>query len=79
MFLQIDDYSLVKFLPLDQTDEDSINDILIQIDTCLQYGEDMEPREMRVCRKFFLKAHLKTTFNALLLITEKWCYIREYC
>lgn len=43
----IDDYSLVKFLPLDQTDEDSINDILIQIDTCLQYGEDMEPREMR--------------------------------
>ena len=47
-FLQIDDYSLVKFLPLDQTDEDSVNDILLQIDTCLQYGEDQEPRELRV-------------------------------
>lgn len=43
----IDDYSLVKFLPLDQTDEDSVNDILLQIDTCLQYGEDQEPRELR--------------------------------
>ncbi|KAL3856800.1 hypothetical protein ACJMK2_011517 [Sinanodonta woodiana] len=43
----IDDYSLVKFLPLDQTDEDSINDILIQIDTAIQYGEDLEPREVR--------------------------------
>lgn len=43
----IDDYSLVKFLPLDQSDEDSVNDILLQIDMCLQYGEDQEPREMR--------------------------------
>ncbi|XP_045172422.1 GPN-loop GTPase 3-like [Mercenaria mercenaria] len=43
----IDDYSLVKFLPLDQSDEDSINDILLQVDMCLQYGEDQEPREMR--------------------------------
>ena len=48
LYIQIDDYSLVRFLPLDQTDEDSINDILLQIDTCLQYGEDLEPREMRV-------------------------------
>ena len=38
----------MKFLPLDQTDEDAVNDILMQIDTCLQYGEDQEPREMRV-------------------------------
>ncbi|KAH3886262.1 hypothetical protein DPMN_010264 [Dreissena polymorpha] len=43
----IDDYSLVRFLPLDQSDEDSINYVLLQIDTCLQFGEDMEPREMR--------------------------------
>ena len=52
--LQVDDYSLVKFLPLDQTDEDSINDVLLQIDTCLQYGEDQEPREMRVAKLFTL-------------------------
>ncbi|KAK3606475.1 hypothetical protein CHS0354_041426 [Potamilus streckersoni] len=43
----IDDYSLVKFLPLDQTDEESINDILLQIDTTIQYGEDLEPQEVR--------------------------------
>lgn len=43
----IEDYSLVKFLPLDQTDEDSINDVLLQIDSSIQYGEDLEPREMR--------------------------------
>ena len=41
----------MKFLPLDQTDEESINDVLLQIDTCLQYGEDQEPREMRVAIK----------------------------
>ena len=35
LFSKFDDYSLVKFLPLDQTDEDSINDVLLQIDTCL--------------------------------------------
>lgn len=43
----IDDYSLVKFLPLDQTNEDSLNDILLQIDMCLQYGEEQEHRELR--------------------------------
>jgi hypothetical protein len=41
----IEDYSLVKFLPLDITDEESINDILIQIDNAIQYGEDLEPKE----------------------------------
>lgn len=43
----IEDYSLVKFLPLDISDEESINDILLQIDTAIQYGEDLEPREIR--------------------------------
>ena len=46
--LQIDDYSLVQFLPLDITDEDSINDVLIQIDTSIQYGEDSEHKEQKV-------------------------------
>lgn len=43
----IDDYSLVKFMPLDPTDEDSISDVLLQADTAIQYGEDLEPREYR--------------------------------
>ena len=48
VLIQIDDYSLVKFLPLDISEEDSISDILLQIDNAIQYGEDLEPREIRV-------------------------------
>ncbi|KAI0214078.1 GPN-loop GTPase 3, partial [Lamellibrachia satsuma] len=44
----VDDYSLVQFLPLDITDEDSINDALLQIDSAIQYGEDFEPKEPKV-------------------------------
>jgi len=47
-YFQIDDFSLVKFLPLDITDEDSINDVLIQIDASIQYGEDLEHKEEKV-------------------------------
>ena len=42
---QIEDYSLVKFLPLDMSEEESINDLLLQIDNAIQYGEDLEPKE----------------------------------
>ena len=45
---QIDDYGLVRFLPLDVSDEESIDDILLQIDAALQYGEDQEPKEPKV-------------------------------
>ena len=45
---QIDDYGLVRFLPLDISDEESINDILLQIDLAIQYGDDQEPREPHV-------------------------------
>ncbi len=38
----IDDYSLVKFQPLDISDEDSLSDILLVIDNILQYGEDFD-------------------------------------
>ena len=41
----IDDYSLVKFHPLDVSDEDSVNDILLMIDNVLQYGEDLDVKE----------------------------------
>lgn len=43
--LQIEDYSLVKFHPLDVSDEDSISDLQLSIDNAIQYGEDAEPRE----------------------------------
>lgn len=38
----IDDYGMVKFLPLDQTDEETVNIVLQNIDMALQYGEDLE-------------------------------------
>lgn len=38
----VDDYSLVKFFPIDLTDEESISDILITIDNTIQYGEDAD-------------------------------------
>ncbi len=46
--IQIDDYSLVKFVPLDITDEEMIGAVLYEVDNSIQYGEDLEPREMPV-------------------------------
>lgn len=48
--LQVDDYGLVTFMPLDisEEDNDSLNDILLQVDIAIQYGEDLEPKEPRV-------------------------------
>ncbi|XP_032668292.1 GPN-loop GTPase 3 isoform X2 [Odontomachus brunneus] len=40
----IEDYSLVRFLPLNIKSENSIADIKITIDNVLQYGEDTEVR-----------------------------------
>lgn len=38
----LDDYSLVKFFPLDITNEENIQDMLIMIDNTVQYGEDLD-------------------------------------
>ena len=40
----IDDYSMVSFVPLDVTKEDSIADLLQVIDSAIQYGEDADVR-----------------------------------
>ena len=42
----LDDYDMVTFLPLDITDEDSVANVLMQVDNAIQFGEDAEPREM---------------------------------
>lgn len=44
---QLDDYSMVGFVPLDVRDEERINDLLLQVDMAMQYGEDLEPGDMR--------------------------------
>ncbi|KAF3816500.1 hypothetical protein GH733_014673 [Mirounga leonina] len=41
----IDDYSMVRFLSYDQSDEESINIVLQHIDFAIQYGEDLEFKE----------------------------------
>lgn len=39
------DYSLVKFCTLDMSKEESITDLLTDIDLSIQYGEDLEVKE----------------------------------
>ncbi|CAN4096212.1 unnamed protein product [Withania somnifera] len=39
---QVDQYSMVSFLPLDLRKESSIQYILSHIDNCIQYGEDAD-------------------------------------
>lgn len=46
--LQIDDYSMVRFLPFDRSDDESINIALQHIDAAIQYGEDLEFKEPKV-------------------------------
>ncbi|XP_018611040.1 GPN-loop GTPase 3 [Scleropages formosus] len=43
----IDDYSMVRFLPFDRTDEEGMNIVLQHIDFSIQYGEDLEFKEPR--------------------------------
>uniref|UniRef100_A0A6U3ZEP1 GPN-loop GTPase 3 n=2 Tax=Ditylum brightwellii TaxID=49249 RepID=A0A6U3ZEP1_9STRA len=40
----LDDYTMVSFLPLNITDEDSIDHVLSVVDHTVQYGEDIECR-----------------------------------
>ncbi|KAJ9062048.1 hypothetical protein DSO57_1014899 [Entomophthora muscae] len=41
----VESQSLVNFLPLDITDEDSVAAILSHADNAIQYGEDLEPKD----------------------------------
>ena len=43
----ISQYSMVSFLPFSAADTDSIENVLSHVDLAMQYGEDLEPREMR--------------------------------
>ena len=40
----LDDYSMVSFIPLDASNEDSISNALAHVDHSIQYGEDAECR-----------------------------------
>ena len=45
---QIEEYSLVNFIPLDISDEESIGSVLLTIDMTIQYGEDYDVRIPKV-------------------------------
>ena len=38
----LEDYSLVKFFPLDITSEENVQDLLMMVDNTIQYGEDAD-------------------------------------
>lgn len=40
----LEDFSMVSFVPLDPTDEDSMAAVLAHVDNSIQYGEDLEPK-----------------------------------
>jgi len=41
----VDDFMMVSFVLLDQTDEESIEEVVAHCDRAVQYGEDLEPME----------------------------------
>lgn len=40
----IEDFSLVRFTPLNLNDEENISDLLLTIDNVIQYGEDSDTK-----------------------------------
>lgn len=59
---------MVSFVPLNLCDEDSIMNVLIQIDNAIQYGEDLDVREMKVNKNLyfhveFMYHHLRKPSN----------------
>lgn len=38
----LDDFSMISFTPLDRDDEESVEALLLQIDSAIQYGEDQD-------------------------------------
>jgi len=42
----VEEYSMVCFTPLDVTNEESVEKVLALVDTAMQYGEDVEPKDL---------------------------------
>lgn len=42
---QINDFSMVAFVPMNITREESIETVLLHVDHAINYGEDLEPSE----------------------------------
>lgn len=53
--MQLEDYGLVQFLPLDITNEDSVGELLLFIDNAIQFGEDEDVKVPKVMAKNCIK------------------------
>lgn len=42
---QINDFSMVAFVPMNITREESIETVLLHVDHAINYGDDLEPTE----------------------------------
>lgn len=62
--MQIENYSLVRFLPLNIKDSESIEEILLEIDNAIQYGEDMDVK-IRVSFKKLNKTNFSFLCNGI--------------
>ncbi|XP_055963162.1 GPN-loop GTPase 3-like [Sorex fumeus] len=63
----IDDYSMVRRLPYDLSDEESMNIVLQHIDFAIQYGEDLEFKEPK---RVAVQLVLERSVTALSFDTE---------
>ncbi|KAF3440989.1 hypothetical protein FNV43_RR19275 [Rhamnella rubrinervis] len=55
----VNDYSMVSFVPLDLRKESSIQYVLAQIDSCIQYGEDADVKlRTSIQTKIRIEVHL---------------------
>ena len=54
---------MVSFLPLNLCDEESIVHLLLQIDNAIQYGEDLDVREMKVNKPLISSHHIDCKFK----------------
>lgn len=46
---QINDYSMVAFVPMNINNEESIETVLLHVDHAINFGEDVEPRVRPGC------------------------------
>ena len=71
---------MVRFLPYDQSDEESMNIVLQHIDFAIQYGEDLEFKEPKVisglgCYCLFVKVFTSTLASCIIPATLNFVFM----
>ncbi|KAF7724753.1 ATP binding protein [Apophysomyces ossiformis] len=75
----IDDYSMVSFIPLNITDEDSVEYVLSSVDHAMQYGEDLEPKSQDAWAPTPTDWHTYASVNPYYYPTyQQQCYNLQY-